>query len=266
MVPGRLAVTHVEHRHSKPKGRTLKPYLYRGLFRYGECGRTITTETQKGHNYLRCTKWDDCSQPYVREEVVTTQVADILHKLSLPVDWADWMLTELEREQTTEVAAATAHLQTLRNELATFDRKLDWLMAAFLDEGLSLSEYRETKNTLVLQKHECSEQLATLERHRSSALEPIVSLIHDAKKAGFLAKSDDHTEQCDFFRKIVSNRNVTNREVKWEPRGAWQPVVAIGRLARQQNAASCDAASLVGEFDQIAMKRRERDSNPRYRL
>ncbi len=59
---------------------------------------------------------------------------------------------------------------------------------------------------------------------------------------------------------------LVNREVKWEPRGAWKTVVAIGRLARQQNAASCDAASLVGEFDQIAMKRRERDSNPRYRL
>ena len=41
----------------------------------------------------------------------------------------------------------------------------------------------------------------------------------------------------------------------WEPRGAWKTVVAIGRLARQQNAASCDAAFLAGELDQISLKR-----------
>ena len=38
---------------SKPKAPRLKPYLYRGVFRCGECGCFVTTETQKGHNYLR---------------------------------------------------------------------------------------------------------------------------------------------------------------------------------------------------------------------
>ena len=41
---------------SKPKTPQLKPYLYRGFFRCGECGCFITTEIQTGHNYLRCTK------------------------------------------------------------------------------------------------------------------------------------------------------------------------------------------------------------------
>ena len=139
-------------RRSKPKGRSLKPYLYRGLFRCGECGRTITTETQKGHNYLRCTKWTKCSQPYVREEAVTEQIVGILHKISLPADWADWMLAELETEQVANTDAAAEQLQALRDEQADYDRKLDRLMAAYLDEGLSLPEYRTTKNDLVLKK------------------------------------------------------------------------------------------------------------------
>ncbi len=46
----------VMDRKSKAKTPVLKPYLYRGLFQCGECGCVITTETQKGHNYLRCTK------------------------------------------------------------------------------------------------------------------------------------------------------------------------------------------------------------------
>jgi hypothetical protein len=49
-------VQEVMRRKSKPKTPGLKPYLYRGLFRCGECGCFITRETQKGHNCLRCTK------------------------------------------------------------------------------------------------------------------------------------------------------------------------------------------------------------------
>ena len=62
------------------KRRRFKPYLYRGLFRCGECGCFITTETQKGHNYLRCTKRvkKDCSQPYVREEKIAEQITEVL--------------------------------------------------------------------------------------------------------------------------------------------------------------------------------------------
>ena len=44
------AVQDVVTRKSKPKTPRLKPYLYRGTFRCGECGCFITSETQKGIN------------------------------------------------------------------------------------------------------------------------------------------------------------------------------------------------------------------------
>jgi site-specific DNA recombinase len=65
------SVQKVMLRKSKPKGRGLKTYLYRGFFHCGECDCFITTETQKGHNYLRCTKRKNpCEQKYVREEII----------------------------------------------------------------------------------------------------------------------------------------------------------------------------------------------------
>lgn len=61
---------------SKPKTKTLKPYVYRGAFRCANCGCFITTETQKGRNYLHCTKRKSpCSEPYVREEEVEKQIS-----------------------------------------------------------------------------------------------------------------------------------------------------------------------------------------------
>ena len=68
-------VQEVMSRKSKPHSKGLKPYIYRGFFRCGECGCFITTEQQKGHNYLRCTKRKNpCEQKYVREEIITSQI------------------------------------------------------------------------------------------------------------------------------------------------------------------------------------------------
>ena len=56
---------------SKPNVRLPVSCLYRGTFHCGECGASITSEIQKGHEYLRCTKkLRPCSQRYVRIEEV----------------------------------------------------------------------------------------------------------------------------------------------------------------------------------------------------
>src|SRR3989338_5086662 len=52
---------------SRPKKPSQKEYPFRNLLKCGECGCAITSETQKGHNYYRCTKKKDtqCSQKYI---------------------------------------------------------------------------------------------------------------------------------------------------------------------------------------------------------
>jgi len=55
--------------------RGVKSYAFRGLLKCGECNCSITAETQKGHNYYRCTKKKlPCSQKYVREESLNEQI------------------------------------------------------------------------------------------------------------------------------------------------------------------------------------------------
>src|SRR5450432_3674750 len=94
---------------SKPKTSKLKPYLYRGFLRCGECGCLITTETQKGNNYLRCTKRvkRDCSQKYLREDAFQSQLSRYIASLAVPAESADWLLKELEQERASDTAAAS---------------------------------------------------------------------------------------------------------------------------------------------------------------
>src|ERR1035437_6849436 len=128
----------VMNRKSKPQYEGgLKPYVYRGLFKCAECGCYLTTETQKGHNYLRCTKRKGpCSQKYVREEAMTLMIQEELKKVSLPDDVVDWLIAEVEKEKTDDGKVSGIQIQKVNDEAVAIDFKLDKLMTAYFENDL----------------------------------------------------------------------------------------------------------------------------------
>src|ERR1700722_1979336 len=89
-------------KRSKANSERLKTYVYRGLLKCGECGCVITNEDhikrqQNGnvhyYTYCRCTKKKGpCSQPCIREEELTRQIAAVVTTASLADGTADWMI------------------------------------------------------------------------------------------------------------------------------------------------------------------------------
>jgi site-specific DNA recombinase len=250
---------------SRPKSPVLKPYLYRGQFHCGECGRLITTERQKGHNYLRCTKWrTTCSQRYVREEPITEQVTNALRHVALPAEWADWMIGEAAVERKKDIEATSAYVESVRSHIKETDEQLERLLNAYVERVLSLDEYREAKKKLIDAKRQSEEKLITLERNRINSFEPITEFLNAAKQAGILAEAGTEEEKRDFFKKVASNPNLFNRELRFEPRGAWKLVAGQGSFAQDNVAPEVPGATLIGETRLDSSKRRGGDSNSRY--
>ncbi|KAF0151240.1 MAG: Resolvase protein, partial [Elusimicrobia bacterium] len=104
----------------------MKPFVYRGAFRCASCGCFITTETQKGHNYLHCTKRKQpCSEPFVREEEVDRQVRrDLLKGVSLPAALAAEALDNIDKEELEAAQAAERAAQNLRDNLVILTDQL----------------------------------------------------------------------------------------------------------------------------------------------
>jgi site-specific DNA recombinase len=249
---------------SKLKSDKRKPYLYRGLFRCGECGRLITTETQKGHNYLRCTKWEvRCSQPYVREERVEEEITDAVRSFALPTEWTDWMLGEAHALESAEADEAKGQIESLRNRLMAAGEQLDRLMTAYTHGVLSLSEYRDAKNKLVAERRQVEEHLIAIERNRSSAFEPLKTFLNATKQAGILAETGTNEQKRDFLKNATSNLTISDRHLSVSPREAWELVVNQGRLAQQNAAPFFRDAAFAGETDQHFQQRRGGDSNSR---
>ncbi len=250
---------------SKPQTPTLKPYLYRGFLRCGECGCFITTETQKGHNYLRCTKRvkKDCSQKYLREDIFTAQLERYIQQLSLHPDLAAWLIGELETEQKSHTTAAEESANAIGEGIRAVDERLDRLMAAYLDKAMTLEEYRAAKGGLIEEKKQKEGELVESERYRSGWFEPAIGFVKAAKDAANLASSHDDAEKLKFAKTTGSNFRLVNRELVSLPRDAWQLVVNQGSFAQSNIAPAIAGAIFAGETHHDSLKRRGGDSNSR---
>ena len=213
-------------RKSKPKGKGLKEYVYRGFFRCGECGCFITTETQKGHNYLRCTKRKNpCEQKYVREEIITSEIQKDIKKVSLPDDWAKWMLAENEKDKLVEAQSSTLFADKTKTDISLLDSKIEKLMNAYLENALSLEEYRDAKSALVNQKQLLKEKLSAFEQKANNRFELTEKFL---KYNMELANEKTNEENLHLFKKVGSNFQIKDRTVLFEPRGAWKTLLDSG--------------------------------------
>jgi len=220
---------------SKPQheGR-LKPYVYRGLFKCAECGCCLTIETQKGHNYLRCTRRKGpCSQKYVREEAMTEMIKEEIKKVSLSDEVANWLITKVEKEKTEDTDSSKNQIDKVKIEALAIDAKLDKLMNAYLENALTLEEYQTAKNKLITGKQVLKDKLEAFGRNSINRFEPVINFLNDCKQASILAKSDDPEKIRSFFQKVGSNPLVRDRALVFSPRAPFAFVPEIPKTANK---------------------------------
>lgn len=145
---------------SKPRCIGLKPFVYRGAFRCAACGCFVTTEAQKGHNYLHCTKKKgQCCEPFVREEELDRQVREELGRVALPPELVAEALLNIKSEGTKAARAGTAVARELRSELAFLNGRSDKLVDLLLQGAIAQPEYARKQARLVNDKKELEGRL-----------------------------------------------------------------------------------------------------------
>jgi len=232
-------VQAVMERKSKPKTPTLKPYLYRGVFTCGECGCFITTETQKGRNYLRCTKRvSACTQKYVREETIAEQIDREITKVALEAALADWMVSELENTREETARAEAAAIEKTTEEIGQIEKKIDILLDMRLSEQIGEQEYVSKKHVLLNRKAELKGVLEAFRDNRRNRFEPAIAFVKEAKDATILLAEGNPEKKRDFLRKIGSNLKVSEKRLSVEFKNPWN-IVAEFNSAQVQHTAAC---------------------------
>ena len=245
-------------RKSKPKGKGLKSYLYRGFFHCGECGCFITTETQKGHNYLRCTKRKNpCLQKYVREEIITSEIKENIKKVSLSSAWANASINYFENEKMKIAQAESSFAQKARNELVEIETKLDRLLDLQLDGNLSQAEYTAKKYKLILAKKDLEEKITAFGRKSNNRFELAIAFLKEANQAEKYAQQENPERIRDFLKKIGSNFRIADRTLVLDFKNAF-------KIAEKYHAEALCAEAISYDFTKSENWRRDRDLNPGY--
>src|SRR3989339_562009 len=240
----------VMKRKSKPqKVDAMKFFLYRGFFHCGECGFTITADRKikksgKQYVYYYCTKKNPnhiCSQNvFTREEKISSQIQTEIQKVSLPDDWANKMLVELENEKNEKAQSSDFFAQKIKNELSKLDEKLEKLMTAYLENVLSLQEYQEAKNILVNQKQVLKDKIVSFERKSNNRFELAAKFINSVKQAEIIALQENPEQGRDFLKKIGSNFRIAERTLSFPLKNAWILAGKYHAEARSAEATNLD--------------------------
>ena len=259
-------VQEVMKKKSKPqKADEMKFFLYRGLLKCGECGFTITADKKikpsgKSYTYYYCTKKNPnhkCSQNvFTREEKISSQINETIQKVSLPDDWADKMINELENEKNKNAQSFRFFAQKTETEIKAIDEKMEKLMNAYLENVLDLAEYREVKNKLVNQKQLLKDKLTAFEQKSNNRFELAAKFINSIKQAEIIALQENPEQGRDFLKKIGSNFRLSGQKLFCDFKNPFK-ILAEAEPRRRRGKA------VIAQKSQSENWRRRKDSNLR---
>ncbi len=213
----------------KIKRKRKHHFAFSGLFKCGNCGCHITAERQKGHNYYRCTKKKQkCDEKYMREEDLIKEIKSLASQLSIPDDWAQKMLAELDCENGKYTESNQQALNELQAQKLDTESKMQKLLDFYLEGSVSLEEYQSKKQYLLNQKVQYQEKLASISSINKNRLEPIREFVQASQQAKILTLEPENQQLFSFLKNIGSNFILKGKKLVPELRAGWR-VIAKNR-------------------------------------
>ena len=160
-------------------------------------------------------------------------------------------MSPLSSEQSNYLTTQFKNLTTLEQGATKAEAKLKRLTAAYLEEAISLTEYRELKNQKIEEKQELKEKISRVRSEKSNRLEPLTRFVKSLQQATLLTQSENPTEKVKFLKTTGSNLTIADRKLKIEFTEPWNIIENHGRFAQHETSAPDSGALVVGEKSTI---------------
>ena len=208
--------------HHQPENN---PKVFCGLLKCS-CGMGITAEVKKGHTYYRCTrksKMVKCTEPYIREELLDKQLSDLIQKFSLKKNWAESLLSMLEKDKNDSAHNSFAFVQESKDKIENIKIKLQRLLDSYLEQDIEREIYLEKKNIFMSEKKSLEEKTTNLEQKRTGWVEPMEKWIKEAGNLPQIARESNLFAKKVAAKEIFgSNLILAAREARAIPQKQWR--------------------------------------------
>ena len=254
------AVQKVFTKRKKPrKQKSFLPFVFTGFAKCGECGCAITAQYSTNrygvkYCYYRCTKkGGKCSQPYLQENALSTQLQTLLQKVSLPLSEIEKMNKQVLIWESESISERGSVAQNLKTKLSDTKEKLDKLITLYLDGDIERESYLERKDLLLREKAKVSESLDDFGQQKKQWLQPLRSFILSLKECAEIEKTSNHLEWKKFFQKIGSNPEIKDKMVSIHWGELWDFVASAKGGSGKHSASFCSKNSLpISNYENVS--------------
>jgi len=122
-------------------------FAFTGLVHCGHCGCLLVGELKKGrYAYYHCTgNRGKCTEPYTRQEVLTSEFANILQELIIPQPILEWLGDAVLTSDQTEQAARAQSIKKLQARYDQIQARIETMYLDKLD-GRITQEFFDTQS------------------------------------------------------------------------------------------------------------------------
>ena len=210
-------------------------FPFTGLIKCGECGMMVTAEHHirryetVNHTvdfiYYRCTrksKLSQCSQPFIRQEILTAQLNQHIQKVSLSTSDHSWLIKRLEEDRRLQRSEVLVIVQEFKKDLLNINDKLNKLLDSYLDNVVSREDYLNRKEKFMSEKKTIEQRISSLELFPNKWLEPMREFFNDALRADKIASDNINLfQKREFLKKTGSNLTLKQRIVDCDLPEQW---------------------------------------------
>ena len=202
---------------------------FTGFIKCKECDSFITAENHKKfyrktdrhaeYVYYRCVKKKgDCSQKYIPQAELESQLRETVSRFSLPESWKIKMLEMADSDGKKDKQFAFGELQKLSIAFDVLEKKLDKLLESYLEEIIDTESYQKKKDELLQQKKVLHEKIEEIKTKGSSWFEPLQEFIKEAADAAKIARAKNNCKDLAIFaKKVGSNYFLNDRWLEFLP-------------------------------------------------
>lgn len=202
-----------ENKHFKFKGI---PYLYRGLIRCAKCGCMYTPEKQKGIVYYHCTGYKGKhNHPWLREDEITNQIAEIYKKIKIPKEVLDDIVESLKNIHKGKAKFSQELYKKLTDEKEKYLKRLDNLYVDKLDGRITNSIYDKFYTEFRSKIDEIDEKLANFQKAEDNYFITVNYLLELANRSYELFLRSKLEEKRLLIKLTLSNLEAEGKTLRY---------------------------------------------------
>ncbi len=208
----------------------IEPKAFCGLIKCGTCGMMITAEDKvkkcKNGNvhkyiYYHCTKKSKtikCAEPCIREEVLTSELSQILSNYAMPSPWVKEFELYMKKDEHEANRESKVIIESLRSNLFSISEKIQRLLDVYLAQDIERETYLKERSKLFSEKKTLEEKIGRLEKDATSWLEPMREWVNTVSTLDEIAQRNDLPSKKSSLQKIFgSNLIMHDKKIQETP-------------------------------------------------